>query len=212
MGKVLAVSLVNNHLGFGVIPTGWVYAHKLAVFPLDDRGHFAVLQSNMHYHWAWHQCSTMRRDINYSPSDCFETFPFPTAINNLNRIGMRYYLQRQSIMETRKDGLTRTYNRLHNSADRAGDIEQLRTLRAEMDCLVADAYGWTDLDLGHDFHETKQGIRFTVSESARREILDRLLALNHQRYAEEVAQGLHDKGSKPKATRKKAKADQEELF
>ena len=53
-------------------------------------------------------------------------------------------------------------------------------------------------DLGHDFHETKQGLRFTISESARREVLDRLLRLNHERYEEEVRQGLHDKGKKPK--------------
>lgn len=26
------------------------------------------------------------------------------------------------------------------------------------------ANGWTDLELGHDFHETKQGVRFTISE------------------------------------------------
>jgi len=81
-----------------------------------------------------------------------------------------------------------------------------------MDPAVVGTYDWADLDLGHDFHETKQGIRFTVSESARREILDRLLALDHQRYAEEVAQGLHDKGSKTKGSPKKAKADQKELF
>jgi len=36
------------------------------------------------------------------------------------------------------------------------------------------------LDLGHGFHETKQGIRDTISESARRIVLDRLLAHNHQ--------------------------------
>ena len=57
----------------------------------------------------------------------------------------------------------------------------------EMDNAVAAAYGWTDLDLGHGFHETKQGVRFTISEPARREVLDRLLKLNHERYAEEVA-------------------------
>jgi len=51
-----------------------------------------------------------------------------------------------------------------------------------------------------------QGDRFTISEAARREVLDRLLELNHQRYAEEVAQGLHDKGKKrSKATEKKSK-------
>jgi len=65
-----------------------------------------------------------------------------------------------------------------------------------MDQAVAAAYGWQDLDLGHGFHQTKQGDRFTISETARREVLDRLLELNHQRYAEEVAQGLHDKGKK----------------
>ncbi len=60
-----------------------------------------------------------------------------------------------------------------------------------MDQAVATAYGWTDLDLGHDFHATKQGVRYTISETVRREILQRLLKLNHERYAEEVKQGLH---------------------
>ena len=81
-----------------------------------------------------------------------------------------------------------------------------------MDNAVAAAYGWSDLDLGHGFHETKQGIRFTISESARREVLARLLKLNHERYAEEVAQGLHDKkkGKAAKTPRKsKGKASSE---
>jgi hypothetical protein len=46
-----------------------------------------------------------------------------------------------------------------------------------------------ELDLGHGFHETAAsggGIRFTVSESARREVLSRLLKLNHERYEEEM--------------------------
>ncbi len=54
--------------------------------------------------------------------------------------------------------------------------------------------GWSDLDLGHEFHATKQGERYTFSESARRTVLDRLIALNHQRYEEEVKAGLHEKG------------------
>ena len=80
----------------------------------------------------------------------------------------------------------------------AADIQKLRDLHVEMDKAVAAAYGWSDLDLGHGFHETKQGIRFTISESARREVLARLLKLNHERYAEEVKQGLHDKKGKAK--------------
>jgi hypothetical protein len=48
--------------------------------------------------------------------------------------------------------------------------------------------------IGHGFHETKQGVRYTISEAARpAKILARLLKLNHERYADEVAQGLHEK-------------------
>ncbi len=73
---------------------------------------------------------------------------------------------------------------------------QFRTLHKEMDEEVAKAYGWGDLILGHSFHETKQGLRYTISEEARREVLGRLLRLNHERYAEEVTLGLHEKGAK----------------
>ena len=69
----------------------------------------------------------------------------------------------------------------------------MRGLHVEMDRAVADAYGWGDLNLGHGFHETKQGLRYSISDDARREVLDRLLLLNHERYAEDVEQGLHDK-------------------
>ncbi len=73
-----------------------------------------------------------------------------------------------------------------------------------MDQAVAASYGWTDLDLDHGFHETKQSVRYTISEPARREVLDRLLLLNHERYEEEVKAGLHDKG-KGKSKGKKGK-------
>ena len=138
----------------------------------------------------------MRVDLNYSPSDCFETFPFPDDTNGLDDIGERYYSHRQSIMLARQEGLTRTYNRFHNPEENAEDIATLRRLQVEMDHAVAAAYGWADLALDHGFHQTKQGLRYTISEPARREVLGRLLSLNHARYAEEVLQGLHDKGAK----------------
>jgi hypothetical protein len=96
-------------------------------------------------------------------------------------------------MKQRSEGLTTTYNRFHDPAEAAADIQTLRNLHVEMDLAVASTYGWSDLNLDHGFHQTKQGTRFTISESARREVLGRLLKLNHERYAEEVAQGLHDK-------------------
>jgi hypothetical protein len=100
-------------------------------------------------------------------------------------------------MLARQEGLTKTYNRFHDPDESAEEIATLRRLHTEMDAAVAAAYGWgDDLDLGRDFHDTKQGIRYTICEEARREVLDRLLALNHERHAAEVAAGLHDKGKK----------------
>lgn len=72
--------------------------------------------------------------------------------------------------------------------------------------------GWSE-GLNHNFHQTKQGLRFPISESARRDILDRLLSLNHARYAEEVKAGLHDKskGKKKKEKVVQVNKDQYEL-
>ena len=69
---------------------------------------------------------------------------------------------------------------------------ELRRLHRELDIAVRDAYGWQDLDLGHDFHEVEtlpenDRVRYTISPAARKEVLRRLLALNHQRAAEEKA-------------------------
>ena len=56
--------------------------------------------------------------------------------------------------------------------------------------------------MGHGFHETRQGVRFTISAQARADVLDKLLALNHYRYEQEVKQGLHS-GKGGGASRKK---------
>jgi hypothetical protein len=218
--RVLVCALVSKNLIFSFSQTNVVFSHKLGVFPLNNWRSFSLLQSSIHVEWSWDKSSTMRNaGINYSPSDAFETFPFPDLTpaqeQPLNDIGKRYYEHRQGIMSATQLGLTKTYNRFHNPNETDPDIEKLRQLHIEMDNTVAKAYQWDDLltgdGLNHDFHDTKQGLRFTISEQARREILDRLLQLNHQRYAEEVAQGLHDKKGKKKASKPKQSAPANQL-
>ncbi|MDM3849194.1 MAG: hypothetical protein PT119_04245 [Aphanizomenon gracile PMC627.10] len=197
MERVLFHGFTSKYVCFGFVPAkNIVYAGPHVVIALEKYQSFCLLQCTVHIEWVNSHSSTMKKDVRYAPSDCFETFPFPTSTANLEQIGEKYYTHRQNIMLTRQEGLTKTYNRFHNPDETNPDIEQLRTLHIEMDNAVAAAYGWEDIELDHDFHETKQGIRFTICENARREILDRLLQLNHQRYAEEVAEGLHDKGKK----------------
>jgi len=104
-------------------------------------------------------------------------------------------------MLDRMEGLTKTYNRVHDPEESSDDIVELREIHVALDHAVRDAYGWDDLDLDRDFHETKFGTRFTFALAPRQEVLDRLLELNHERYADEVRRGLHGK-SKSKGMRK----------
>ena len=96
-------------------------------------------------------------------------------------------------MLARSAGLTNTYNLVHDPHCTDADIVELRKIHWRIDHAVARAYGWENLELDHGFHETRQGIRYTVGPMARQEILDRLLELNHDRYKVEVAAGLHVK-------------------
>ena len=201
---VIARPELSNTHAFSILPTSLLFSNQLCVFALDGCGWFAILQSTIHEVWARQFGSTMRTDLRYTTADCFETFPMPSAIQLTARIGDSYNVHRNGIMLDRQEGVTKTYNHFHDPDESTADIQRLRDLHVEMDKTVAAAYGWSDLDLGHGFHETKQGPRFTISEAARREVLARLLKLNHERYAEEVAQGLHDKkkGKAAKAPRK----------
>lgn len=201
MERVLARARVSNINSIAFVPAGTVMSEATVVFASDCLGFFALLQSFAHTAWLERNASSMRTDVRYTPSDCFETFPFSCSQEDLVEIGDEYYGHRGEVMASRGEGLTKTYNRFHDSGEVSEDIARLRDLHVEMDQAVAAAYGWGDLDLGHDFHETDQVARYALSPPARREVLDRLLELNHQRYAEEVAQGLHDKRSK--ATKKK---------
>ena len=176
-----------------------VFSHALAVFAYDDDGHFGLLSSGFHWWWAVTRASTMRTDIRYTPTDCFETFVQPTLTDAIATYGRELNKHRAALMLDRQEGLTKTYNRVHNPDEHSDDIVRLRELHVALDHAVRDAYGWSDLDLGHDFHDTKFGTRFTFAPKPRQEVLDRLLELNHERYAEEVRQGLHGKQKKPKA-------------
>ena len=80
-------------------------------------------------------------------------------------------------------------------------ILKLRDLHVQMDNAVLEVYGWSDINLRHDFYEVdylpeNDRIRYTIHPDVRREILKRLLELNHKIHAQEVDQGLWKKKGK----------------
>jgi hypothetical protein len=202
---VLAVGTqATKYVAFATLDKEMVFSHSLSIIADDSFETFAVLHSSLHEVWARHYGGYNLALLRYSPTDLLETFPFPPHVKNLEMIGLAYHEHRRKLMLARQEGLTDIYNHFHDRSEPSADIARLRSLHAEMDQAVAAAYGWSDLDLGHGFHETKQGVRYTLSESARHTVLDRLLQLNHQRYEEEVKAGLHEKGAK-RGKGKKAK-------
>jgi hypothetical protein len=219
MPRVLANSRVAKHLVFAFLPPDLCYLNTLHVFPFSDTAHFALLQSGIHAVWALRRASSVGVTTQYTPVDCFMTFPFPKSIelgqmpSQLESIGKGYDSLRCDLMRARRLSLTEIYNRFHDRSDISEDMIRLRALQVEIDLAVAGAYGWSDFELGHGFHETKQGVQFTLSEAARREFLDRLLELNHQRHAEEQTKLAVRAASAPaKRGRKKNDANDQMLI
>ncbi|QBI56148.1 DNA methyltransferase [Streptomonospora litoralis] len=186
MDEVLAIALVSKTVMPARVPTGQVFSHKLGVFATDSFSDQAVLSSSLHQIWAVKYGSTMRTDINYSPSDVFLTFPRPKPYDFLDTIGATLDFDRREIMLRRGLGLTQIYN-LVNDPDVEGsadaDVSWLRQIHKELDEAVMVAYGWDDVPLEHGFHTYRRMLRWTVGPEARVEILDRLLEENHRRAA-----------------------------
>ena len=95
-------------------------------------------------------------------------------------------------------------------------IFKLRELHKEMDEAVLEAYGWQDINLRHDFYEIdylpeNDRVRYTIHPDARKEVLKRLLLLNHERFEEEAAQGLHKKKDVETYFKQKGKEIPEEI-
>lgn len=192
LDRALVRAEVSDYHMISFVPKGLVCSHMVVVFAFDDDYHFALLQSNIHEQWVRRMASTMRTDIRYTPTDCFATFPFPKARSIeakslADRIGKEYHEHRRQVMLSRNIGLTKTYNLFHNPDCSDADIARLHDLHDEMDRAVLACYGWHDLDLGHGFHQNDRcQTRFTISLSARREVLRRLLELNLKIHEEET--------------------------
>jgi hypothetical protein len=212
--NVIAIAYTSNTLAFAFVPSCGVVYYNATVICFERYSKFAVLQSSIHLEWVREFGSTLKGDARYAPERCFEPFPFPVFnASVLDNIGEKYHRLRSRVLSTRQEGLTKIYNSFHEPHEKSEEIRSLRALHVEMDQAVATAYGWSEMDLAHGFHETRQGVRYTMSESARHAVLDRLSALNHQRYGEEADEGFHEKKrSKSKGRERNAEAIDADLF
>ena len=225
--RVIAVSRVGDHCAFVFLPTGIVFSDSLAVIASESHAAFCALQARSHEIWARFFGSSMKDDLRYTPSDCFETFPFPTDWEthpSLEAVGKAYYEFRAELMVSNNEGMTKTYNRFHDPYEDDSRIMRLRELHGDMDRAVLDAYGWTDIPtecaflLDYEIDEEEWGKkkrpwRYRWPDEVRDEVLGRLLELNAQRTAEEKCSGAAAKPSRhPKQSPLRASGKALSLF
>lgn len=223
LDRVMAISRITHYPVFAFLANGIIYSEKLIVFPNPRYGFFALLQSRLHEVWAIFFSSTMKDDLQYTPTDCFETFPFPKdyeELSSLDQAGRKYYEDRAALMVSNNQGLTTTYNRFHDPDERDTEIVKLRELHAAMDRAVLDAYGWTDVQprceflLDYEVEESegstarrrKKPWRYRWPDETRDEVLARLVELNRQSVLNEGIAGEAPSGSGgSKVPRRRAK-------
>jgi len=207
LDRCLVTARVTKHLCFSFQPTDRILNEKLYVFPLPSYTAFAVLQSRVHEGWTWLLSSTMKTDLNYSASDCFETFPFPapdprTVHCDLEAMGTRLYETRAAHMVEQGEGLTTTYNKLEDPDCTDAPIARLRRLHEEMDAAVLAAYGWDDLEVPPYCPATPAEER--AAEAFSDAVIGRLFVLNAERAEDERRRGLGSSGKRGK-TKKTSK-------
>jgi hypothetical protein len=192
--RCLVNSRVSKHLMFTFQSSNRVFAESMYVFPMAAYAHFILIQSRIHEVWARLLSSSMKTDLRYAATDCFENFPFPnenqlTPNAPLEKIGKQLYEARAQYMIDTDQGLTKTYNALKDPDCLDPRIIQLRALHEEMDRAVLAAYGWEDISVpAYGTPATPEEKKALQAFSE--EVIDRLFVLNAERVE---AEGVRSK-------------------
>ena len=217
--RYIATVQTSKHRFFVFLDAEILPDDKLIAIALDDATSLGVLSSQIHVTWALAAGATLEDRPVYNKSTCFECFPFPATMPeqqarirdlaeqldahrkrqqaahpNLTLTGMYNVLDKLRIGEE----LTAKERSIHEH----GLVSVLRQLHDDLDAAVLDAYGWGDLlpllNIANrsqaksivslplpQLIATREAAKIAFDEA----ILERLVALNAERAAEE-ARGL----------------------
>ena len=189
--RYIATVETSKHRFFTFLDQSILPDNMLVCIASGDAFHLGVLSSSIHVIWALSSGGRlgMGNDPRYNKSKCFEPFPFPVLEEGelkqrIRDLGERLDSHRKRQQEQHPElTLTGLYNVLEKL--RAGDslnakektlhdqglVTLLRQIHDEMDASVLEAYGWADLH--------------PLTPEREPELLTRLVALNHERAAEE---------------------------
>ena len=159
--RYIATPRVSKHRIFVWVESDIMCNDSTDVFARDDDYTFGVLHSRIHEIWARDKGTQLREaesGFRYTPTTCFETFPFPqptdeqrgaiaAAAVELNRLRENWLNPVNAdggpalnAADLRRRTLTSLYNQRPTWLDNA---------HRALDAAVADAYGWAgDVDVG----------------------------------------------------------------
>ena len=173
LDRYIATPRVSKHRVFVWVKADVVCNDATDVFARDDDYTFGVLHSRLHEVWARAMGTQLREaesGFRYTPTACFETFPFPRptdeqreaiaeAARELNRLREGWLNPVDADGNPAMFGVDlrrRTLTNLYNAYDRH---TWLVNAHARLNAAVSAAYGWD-------------------AELPDAEVLERLLALN----------------------------------
>jgi hypothetical protein len=184
LDRYIATVETAKHRVFQFLDGATVPDNKIVAIASSDAYHLGILNSRIHGAWALAAGGFLGvgNDPVYVKSRCFEPFPFPAASEAqqaiIRELSEELDAHRKAAYE-RGVRLAQMYNLLERlrsgealtekekEQDAKGLVSLLLALHQRLDAAVAQAYGWP-VDL---------------SDAA---ILERLVALNHERAAEEA--------------------------
>ena len=190
--RYIATPYVAKHRIFVFLSTDTLADDGLYAIAMDKGYHLGVLSSAPHVAWALAAGGRLGvgNDPRYNNSRTFEPFPFPAAgpaqeaaIRELGEVIDAHRKRRQA--ERPELTLTSLYNAVEairagreltakeSAARDSGLADTLLELHRRLDRAVLEAYGWDDLD--------------AESPPFGPAVLERLVALNRERRAEEEA-------------------------
>ena len=175
--RYVATPRVSKHRLFVWLDGNVLPDSAVVAIAHDDDYSFGVLHSQFHGIWALRMGTQLETRPRYTSTTCFETFPFPRPmdeqreaiaeaareLNRLREVWLNPVDAEGNPVMFGVDLRRRTLTNLYNEYERH---TWLVNVHERLDAAVADAYGW-DADLSDA------------------EVLERLLALNLERYEEE---------------------------
>lgn len=203
--RYIGTTETAKHRTFVFIDGDVLPDQKVRVVASDSGGVLGVLSSIAHVEWALAAGGTLEDRPVYNNTTCFEPFPFPSDDTGLTpALADRIRALAEQIDAHRKarqaahDDVTLTglYNVLaklraelplsakEKLLHEHGLVAVLRSLHDELDAAVLQAYGWVDLQAALADHRPAAA---EARAAAVETLLERLVALNAKRAAEEAA-------------------------